>query len=120
LQRIVDQDDNQGAQQMYDEKFKLAWGSMRRRGDIICDCRYKHITIKEIKPTYYRVHHICNHIPQWLPFFIWWLAEKIDELIDNKQIGDYDILLEDGACCSLMNCCDDVTTHKESDHPAKQ
>lgn len=34
----------------YDElvKEKIAWGKTLKPGDLICDCRFKHVAIKEI------------------------------------------------------------------------
>ena len=69
---------------------KLIWGASLKPGDMICDCRYKHIQIKSIAPEY---------------------GDEIYE----RVVGDYQIETEDGRYCSLIHCCDPVD-HPENDH----
>ena len=51
---------------------KLIWVNTLKVGDLVRDCRSKHLKIAEIGGEGY----------------------------------DCQIVLEDGACCSAMNCCD--------------
>ncbi len=65
---------------------KLLWGATLRPGDIVNDCRYKDLKIKTITPCYYD-------------------GVRANLKGNGKEIFDYDIILEDGANCSLMHCC---------------
>ena len=48
-------------------------------GDIVCDCRYKHLKVVEVKP---------------------------DEI--NGKVVDLTLVLEDGSNCSAKHCVDAV------------
>jgi len=67
------------------EKEKLDWGASLKPGDIVNDCRYLNIKIKEIKAR------------------------------SNEEFGiyDYDIVTEDGQGCSLMGCCEKPLTDEK-------
>lgn len=58
---------------------KKEWARSLKVGDVVCDCRLKHLKIKEI----------------------------IDQESDN--VYDMVVILEDDAHCSVMNCCDPVS-----------
>ena len=63
---------------------KKAWAESLKVGDLVCDCRYKHLAIAEIH---------------------------------GEEDYDIQLVLEDGSCCSAMNCCDRVDHDWE--HPPK-
>ena len=65
---------------------KLAWGATLKVGDIVNDCRFRDIAIKEIVPCRYD-------------------GVRGALIGDGTEIFDYDLRLEDGADCSLMHCC---------------
>jgi hypothetical protein len=64
---------------------RLEWGATLKPGDIVNDCRYLNIKIKEITP------------------------------VESKEVGvfDYNIVTEDGQGCSLTGCCNFPMTDEE-------
>lgn len=89
------------------------WWRDLKVGNLICDCRYKHLKIarieKEICPVYpWIVRQIIY--ADWMPIGLmdflsdcWcWFATKIHW----ERHMDSDLWLEDGANCSATHCCD--------------
>jgi len=63
----------------------VEWAKSLKVGDIVCDCRYRHIKIAEIDGQ------------------------------ESDNVYDIQLVLEDGACCSVINCCNPVD--HEWEHP---
>lgn len=75
-------------------------------GDIICDCRYKHLAIVDIEDFEF----------PWVPLFIvyastyrgfGWLETAwgtVAERLNLWRVIDRTITTEDGACCSANHC----------------
>ena len=89
------------------------WISSLKVGDIVCDCRGKHLKIETIEEEY------CNRIPQFLqkiayhkyaPNFVEEVLWTICSKIVSPKLYDKILLLEDGAYCSAKNCCVDPET----------
>jgi hypothetical protein len=103
---------------MNDMNEKIIWMRSLKVGDIVCDCRYKHLAIKEIKDD------VCPARPQWLLNIIYWeywptfldrTLYYLDDIIEKLyikfgwvEVYDKALFLEDGGGCSAMNCCDRV------------
>jgi hypothetical protein len=92
---------------------KLNWVKGLKVGDVIRDCRQRHVRISRIEtdsivPIAEWVRAILY--ASWLPFFIGnlldylycWAAHKLGKV----EVVDRSLVLEDGAYCSAMNCCD--------------
>ena len=60
------------------EEKKKEWAKSLKVGDVVCDCRYKHLKIAEISGQ------------------------------DSDNAYDIDVVLEDGSSCSIIHCCDRV------------
>lgn len=99
---------------------KSRWMTSLKVGDTVCDCRFKHLKIATIE------EHRVVRFPRWLRNFVFadWMPYSISNLLDdvfhwvsyklgNVELIDKTVLLEDGAHCSVMNCCDPVTNHSE-------
>jgi len=105
------------------DKRQLAWAKNLKVGDVVCDCRYKHLAIKELRPLK-QPHPGAVRLADWLTI---WMGEESDLgfklflLMRNiawtlriRKICDVDLVLEDGAHCSAMSCCTPIT---ECEHP---
>jgi len=57
---------------------KKKWAKSLKVGDVVCDCRYKHLKIAEIDGQ------------------------------ESDNVYDIQLVLEDGSCCSAIHCCDPV------------
>lgn len=86
-----------------------AWMSSLKVGDYIYDCRNKRLAIAvivEVQMPKLR----WPFLPDWLPVKAeWWLMERYDALCHRfgwVRLVDKDLVLEDGAHCSAMSCCD--------------
>lgn len=90
-------------------------------GDTVCDCRYRHIRIKEIEYGYNKggiFRSLMLWTPDWLPELIY---NNLTDLFDwaaarfgNEELVCVDLTLEDGANCSAVHCCnlpDHIWTH---------
>jgi hypothetical protein len=76
----------------HDTETKKAWARSVKVGDIICDCRFKHLKVIEKLPC----------------------CERDGDCDCN--VYDLDVTLEDGNKCSLMYCADAVP-HPDA-HPS--
>ena len=92
------------------------WLPSLKVGDIVNDCRNKNLAVTEIRFEY-RVT-----MPRWLRrILLWerfpiWVYEKADSLfyrLGFRKLTDAELVLEDGAYCSVMHCCDPVEYPKE-------
>lgn len=101
---------------------KMKWIRQLKVGDLVCDCRYKHVRIKELRPVYY----------PWMPFMVRkvifsdFLPMRLTDALENAweklmralhimELHDYNVIGEDGSGCSAYNCLDKAD-HDESDH----
>jgi len=92
---------------------KMHWVTSLKEGDIICDCRYKHLAIKEISEDRWRT------IPDWMVRLCLalpaWIGDRLEimllKLFGKDKLHDKLLILEDGQSCSAFNCCD------PADHP---
>lgn len=105
-------------------KSKLDWMKSLKVGDEVCDCRYKHLSIKEIECVTVPIGRnflskIIYH--DWVPintsFKLDTLWERFCDLLKLTYLVDKDLTLEDGGMCSAMHCCDPVD-HREN-HPSE-
>jgi hypothetical protein len=96
------------------ENKQLEWIKSLKVGDIVCDCRGKHLRIAALEEEY------CNPIPKWLcsliyserlkleySFILEGFFQKIFSKILAPELYDKTLCLEDGAYCSAKNCCVD-------------
>jgi hypothetical protein len=87
------------------------WWKELKVGDEVCDCRFKHIKVEEIRKDYYDIDYVflIKYTPDWLPD---WLDNWLWTLVPTRSVwSDSTLILEDGNSCSARNCCDPV------DHP---
>ena len=91
-------------------------------GDLVCDCRYKHLRIKELTPRYMtweswiaRQIIFCKLWPQRFTDALEIAWRKITNVLGIKEFIDYDVMLEDGNCCSAFHCLSAVD-HEECEH----
>lgn len=97
---------------------KAQWMSSLQVGDTVCDCRLQHLKIVTIE----ELHAV--RFPRWLRNFVFadWMPYHISNILDdmfnwvsrkigNVELIDKSIVLEDGAHCSVMSCCDPITNH---------
>jgi hypothetical protein len=96
-----------------DVDSKKIWIRSLKVGDIVCDCRYKHVAILSLKEEWapIRLEWIRNIIgAKWMPNcifdFLDMLYEKICIKFNYMEVVDKDLILEDGSGCSAMCCCD--------------
>lgn len=96
-------------------KVKLSWAKSLKVGDTVCDCRFKHLKIKSVSDnTVVRMPDIVKRIlfSDWMPMRISdWIDDifcKVSRKIGNVEVVDRTLVLEDGANCSAMHCCDDA------------
>ena len=88
-------------------------------GDLVCDCRYRHLKVAEVRRIYAQTlgWYWLDRIVLW-----YWFPDSVRSKIWQhwpwKEIVDANLVLEDGAGCSAVHCCDPVD-HDESDHPPK-
>lgn len=98
------------------QNTKLEWIKSLKVGDIVCDCRGKHLRIAALEEEY------CNPVPKWLcsliyserlkleySFILEGFFQKIFSKILAPELYDKTVCLEDGAYCSAKNCCVDPT-----------
>jgi hypothetical protein len=99
------------------QNTKLEWIKSLKVGDIVCDCRGKHLKIETIEEEY------CNPIPKWLfeliysehikieySFILEGFLQKVFSKILAPKLYNKTLCLEDGAYCSALNCCVDPKT----------
>lgn len=92
-------------------EYKRKWALSLKVGDIVCDCKYRHIKIKSIKFCYSPkkwIRKICYRGPLWLVEFACWLFENRNIPFLTYAWGDATVELEDGSFCSTLNCLDDI------------
>ena len=102
----------------YSEKVyraKLDWVLSLKTGDTVNDCRGKNLKISEI------YDNLC--LKRWTKKVIYffplpdklafWLEDMLSEFKSLTFVSDRDLILEDGAHCSAMCCCDPVEENTE-------
>lgn len=101
-------------------KKKLVWIKTLQIGDVVCDCRFKHLRISTIIDVN---RQGMDRVSSWfirhlgfLPDLI--LFDVIDRFIHLRPVAsilnyvagdkliDRDLILEDGMHCSAIHCCD--------------
>lgn len=96
---------------------KREWMADLKVGDTVCDCRFKHLRIAEIRENRWKV------LPYWM---LWvcltlpeWVGDRLEKLLlkafGKEKLHDKELILEDGASCSALHCCDPV--RHVWDHP---
>jgi hypothetical protein len=103
---------------------KLQWINSLKPGDLVCDCRYKHLKIKTIDLDYGPdMRNPINKLMVFLMSYKYfdWFTMPWDNIMRIRyiplfnRIYDAHIELEDGSCCSAFHCCD-RPDHEEK-HP---
>jgi hypothetical protein len=88
------------------------WLRSLKVGDIICDCRCKHVRIKSIYDTYFaKTIPIIVDIFLYFDKYEWY--DKICQKLGFIRWVDRDFELEDGYYCSGSSCASDPSTHEE-------
>jgi hypothetical protein len=94
-------------------KEKMEWIKSLRVGDTVCDCRLRHIKIKSITndtvvkfPRWLRNIIFANWMPMVIGNLMYDVVCWISRKANRFEIADRTIVLEDGAQCSAMHCCD--------------
>jgi hypothetical protein len=102
---------------------RMNWVKSLKVGDVVCNCRYKHLAIKEIYPIHhYWMPWIIRQIvfSNWMPMRISdWLDGKWEQLARKlgwKELYDYTLTFTDNTCCGAFDCCSKVDDHTEEDH----
>ena len=102
---------------------KINWVRRLKIGDVVCDCRFKHLPIKKLDPCFV----------VWFPrilrniVFADIMPEKLSDWLDDHwcslmhklgllECTDYNITLSDDRQCSAMDCCTPIDNHNSSDH----
>lgn len=94
------------------------WLISLKKGDFVCDCRYRHVQIKDIKEIHFNVSPVWFSklfIHKWLPERLYWFFRDVGEWLGKPKLYDKTLELADGSTCSARNCCDPVD-HDEG-HP---
>ena len=102
---------------------KIEWIRNLKVGDVVCDCRYKHIKISEIEedwgvvamPEWLRSILHANWMPDTIFFHTYSVWSWANEKLGRLELYDKTLILEDGASCSARHCCDQPD-HDESIH----
>lgn len=102
---------------------KIKWMKSLKVGNVVCDCKFDHLTINKIEEVYMPkqmstgLASIILHdkVPvQIVDAFLLirdWFCSKLGIV----ELVDKDLYLEDGGWCSAIHCCDPVN-HTEP-HP---
>lgn len=96
----------------------LKWIQSLQVGDVVCDCRGKHLKISEVEEVY------LDHHPQWIRNIVFHdrMPLVLSDILFNlanwcikkkTYLYDKDLTLEDGAHCSARHCCEPAD---HSDH----
>lgn len=78
----------------------------------MCDCRFKHLKIKEIKFEYTEnvpifIYQLLDYIPpRKLSYALNEAVRWVFCKLGLMRLYDASIVLEDGMCCSAVYCCD--------------
>ena len=100
-------------QEGYDRK--LTWMRSLRVGDTVNDCHYRNQRIVAI--TERRINRIGTDLlyvlPSWLipdglPAGLVSFVDRWCAKIFGTEVYDRMLELEDGSCCSAMNCCNPI------------
>ena len=95
------------------------WIRDLKEGDVVCDCRFKHIKIKSIENCPAPGQFPSFLCAEWIPIWIFDILLEIHEWCCKKfnyiYIYDRNFILEDGSRCSALHCCD--STDHIWEHP---
>lgn len=95
---------------------KLTWIRDLEVGDSVCDCRYMHLRVVSLEEMRYPPNWLTWFPRKFLPWKLFDLSLWFINLFTRLYpVGDKDVVLEDGAHCSLLHCCDPID-HRE-EHP---
>lgn len=109
---------------------KEEWMRQLKVGDVVCDCRYRHVKITAIDEESGAVSMPVwlHRVLLWMPNFIFhrsctvwnWVNEKLNRI----EVYDKFLTTEDDFCCSAMSCCSppnhDESIHEEAIEAAKK
>lgn len=97
---------------------KIQWVKSLQVGDMVCDCRYKHLRIMKIDDFFeLRLPNFLRRLLTYFPPNIEYVMSKIlMPLLGRSELLMRDLILEDGQSCSAYHCCDPVD-HLEKTHP---
>lgn len=91
---------------------KVKWLQTLRVGDIVCDCRYKHLKIAKIDEEYFPRFHryivlICYNdlFSARMTDYAYEKISSLFKLLNLKKLSDIQLTLEDGSMCSGFHCC---------------
>jgi hypothetical protein len=100
-------------------RSRMNWMRGLKVGDVVCDCRFKHVKIAQIKDEVFpwRWFHRAT---RWMPLKLYYFFQDLAIYVRWSSVQDKDLQLEDGAHCSAMSCCDSVEDgHTEEGHAAE-
>jgi len=97
------------------------WIADLQVGDVVCDCRGRHIRVIALEEELYPLHSskirkFCRQkfIPSFIETFVLKLWTPICDLFEWDELWDKQLELSDGAFCSARNCCAPANhEHKE-------
>jgi hypothetical protein len=92
------------------------WLRSLKVGEVVCDCRYKHLKIAEIERHYWAFSPLSRFLPSWLPLWVDDAWHRVAYALGFTTLGDCDLVLEDGAHCSAIACCHPAD--HEWEHPS--
>lgn len=96
------------------EKTKRKWIATLKIGDVVCDCRCKHLAITEIGVEKYPpllIRRVLSYFPDTM-------SERLESYVDRLGLTvlyDYQLQLEDGSRCSALSCCMPADDHEEGE-----
>ena len=103
---------------------KKAWARSLQKGDLVEDCRYQIVRIKEVQHDFGGIREgwplMLAKFLRWLPLplSIWyWLDCQITDRLPKGGYQDTMLVFEDGAHCSALACCDSLEKRKAKDVP---
>lgn len=92
------------------------WWHDLKVGDVVCDCRCRHlkiIEIQECRAPYRWIEKVLDKIPWWSVYG--WLYGKVIESNLLTYVYDLQLSLEGGSYASVVNCCEPIDS--EHSHP---
>lgn len=91
------------------------WMRTLQVGDSVCDCRLQHLKITAIEnhytvkfPFFLRRIIFAEWVPYWIGNVFYDIFCWVSRKIGNVELIDKSLVLEDGAHCSAMSCCDNI------------
>lgn len=90
-------------------KKQQEWLKNLKVGDMVCDCRYKHIKVKAFSEERYapkwieKIFYPLLGKDRYYRFEAWLCSHESLSMLYDKQL-----VLEDDRYCSAVNCCSPV------------